>query len=212
MDQFTQWTHRVEVLEQFANPTEKFRLDSGQNYAINDPILHYAWWRISRQPFNALVTATNQFGDHTLNVYDARFLLNPALKNQQGQPPHRNHYKRYDCQGPPVNIPVRMTDQFGAWQATVTFPRFFCNPVEKRVGDPGSGGPVYPILDPRQHYICYEYQPEDPTPHPAVITDQFVTNRSVDLVPSRLLCVPTDKTGVTSANSSTWGKLKLLYR
>jgi len=93
----------------------------------------------------------------------------------------------------------------------VTFPRFFCNPVEKQVGDPGSGQ-VYPILNPNQHYICYEYQPEDPTPHPAVITDQFITDRSVDLHPSRLLCVPTDKTSVTSTGSSTWGRIKVLYR
>ena len=186
-------------------------LASGQAYPINDPILHYAWWRISPQPFNTLVTATNQFGDFTINVYDAQFLLNPALKNIPGQPPLRNHYKCYDCQGLPVNIPVMMNDQFGPWQATVTFPRFFCNPVEKRVGDP-TRPRVYPILDPNQHYIRYEYQPEDPTPHTAVITDQFVRDLPVGLVPSRLLCVPTLKTGVTSTGSSTWGRIKILYR
>lgn len=214
MDQFTTSTHLVEVLDRFMNPTEKTVFDPppARTYPINDPILHYAWWRISPQPFTALVTATDQFGDHTLNVFDARYLLNPALKNVHGEPPLRNHYKCYDCQGQPVNVNVMMNDQFGSWQATVTFPRFFCNPVEKRIAVPGTEEQIYPILDTKQHYICYEYQTEDPNHHPAIITDQFVTDRTVDLGPSRLICVPTDKTGITSTGSSTWGRIKVLYR
>jgi len=200
------------VLEQFMNPVEKTPLPGGPTYPINDPILHYTWWKISPQPFTAAVTAINQFGDHTLNVFDAQFLLNPALKNQTGTPPLRNHYKCYDCEGPAVNVPVQMVDQFGTWQATVTFPRFFCNPTEKHVGLPGDGGPDYPILDPNQHYTCYEYQMEDPNPHPAVITDQFIADRTVDLFPSRMICVPTYKSGVTPTNPSTWGRIKVLYR
>jgi hypothetical protein len=208
-DQFGQWTHQVLALEQFANPVEKNH--GAVTYPINDPILHYSWWRISPQPMSLLVTAVNQFGDHTLSVYDAQFLWNPALKNTTGQPPLRNHYKCYDCQGPPVNVPVGMMDQFGPWTATVMFPRFFCNPVQKLVGDPGAGQ-VYPILDPNQHYVCYEFQPEDPNPHTAVMTDQFVPNLPMELHPSRLICVPTYKSGVTSSAKDTWGRLKVLYR
>jgi len=215
VDQFTQWTHQVEQLELFANPVQKTHLPSGPRYYINEPTLHYAWWKISPQPFNAVVAATNQFGDFTLNVFDARFLLNPALKNDsRGRPPLRNHYKCYDCQGPTLNFHsgVDMADQFGSWVAVEMVPRFFCNPVEKRVGDPGAGGPVYAILDPTQHYICYEYRGEDPRIFTASITDQFVTSPTVELGPSRLLCVPTDKTGVTSTGSSTWGRMKVIYR
>ena len=211
-DQFGESVHQVLVLEQFANPVEKIH-DPAPPYPINDPILHYAWWQIDPQTSTSLqVAAVNQFGDHTLDVFNAHYLWNPAVKNQPGPPPLRNHYKCYDCQGPPVNATVGMVDQFGPWQAQVTVPRLFCNPVEKTLGPPGSGGQVYPILDPNQHYVCYEYLPEDPTPRTASMTDQFLTEATLVLQPSRLLCVPTYKSGVTSSTKDTWGRLKLLYR
>jgi hypothetical protein len=211
IDQFLPWTHQVLALERFANPTDKQHLPGGITFPVNEPDLHYAWWAISPQPFNALVTVTNQFGDFQLDVRDARYLLNPALKNQHGSPPLRNHYKCYDCQGPPVNLPVMMNDQFGPWQATVAFPRFFCNPVEKRIGPPGAEI-VHPILDNKQHYTCYIFTPPDPGVYPVVVTDQFVNDLQVTLGYAHLICVPTDKTGVTSASTGTWGRLKLLYR
>ena len=82
IDQFTTYTHPVLAMERFQNPTEKVHLPGGQNFPINNPFLHYTWWRIGPQPFSALVTAINQFGDHTLNVHDAQYLLNPTRKNQ----------------------------------------------------------------------------------------------------------------------------------
>lgn len=210
IDQFLPWTHDVYALERFMNPTTKEH--GGAFYQINEPFLHYTWWAISPQPFNALVKVNNQFGNFDLNVLGARYLLNPALKNMHGQPPVRNHYKCYDCQGPPVNVSVVMRDQFGPWPADVLFPRFFCNPVEKRVVSADGTQIVYPILDGAQHYTCYIFQPPDMALHTPYITDQFVTDRTVELTNAHLICVPTDKLLVTSANSSTWGKLKLLYR
>jgi len=213
IDQFTQFTHTVQQLERFANPTEKTVLTPppAVTYPINDPDLHYAWWRISPQPFTGLITTTDQFGDHTLDIFDAVYLLNPALKSLTGIPtgdlPSANHYKCYNCQGSPVDVAVRMTDQFGPWDATVLSPRLFCNPVEKRI----DAANVYPILDPEQHYTCYEFQTEDPHIFGAFIKDQF-TEHGVELGPSRLLCVPTLKHGVTSTGGSTWGKIKVLYR
>ena len=211
IDQFLPWTHQVEVLERFANPTEKQHLSGGNVFPINEPFLHYAWWAISPQPFNAIVAVTNQFGDFTLDVQGARYLLNPALKNQHGQPPVRNHYKCYDCQGPPVDIPVMMNDQFGPWQAVVAFPRFFCNPVVKRIGPPGAEI-IYPILDNNQHYTCYIFDPPDQSVHPVTVTDQFVTDLQVTMTNAHLICVPTDKRGVTSTSVNTWGRIKVLYR
>jgi hypothetical protein len=70
-------------------------------------------------------------------------MWNPALKNETTQQfPIQNHYKCYECQGAPVNVPVILIDQFGTWQATVTAPRYFCSPAEKRVGTLS-----YPIVD-----------------------------------------------------------------
>ncbi|MGH7731092.1 MAG: DUF7450 family protein [Candidatus Eiseniibacteriota bacterium] len=213
-DQFGPFTHDVHVMELFANPVEKtVGPPPVQTYPINDSLLHYSWWRITPQPFFATVAVTNQFGDQTLNVHDAAYLLNPAIKNPVTgqQPPTKNHYKCYFCDGVTIDRPVTLVDQFDRWDANVLFPRFFCNPVEKRL-DAAHGGQVYPIVDGRQHYVCYEYQPPDPTPFEATMTDQFVDRLGLSLHPSRLLCVPTDKTGVTSTGSSTWGRIKILYR
>jgi hypothetical protein len=210
-DQFGSFPHHVEALERYMNPTEKtvFQPPPGGTFPVNDPLLHYSWWRISPVPFAAFVTAVNQFGDFNFNVRDGIYLLNPSVKNDPGTTlPPRNHYKCYDCDGPPVNFQVRMFDQFGPWEAIVGVPRYFCNPVEKQV----SGAPPNPIVDLNQHYVCYEFQPEDPNIYPATITDQFITNLQTPLGPSRWLCVPTYKTGVTENRKDTWGKLKQLYR
>lgn len=209
-DQFTQFTHQVFSLDLFMNPVEKRLLPPiNTTFPINDSLTHYSWWNITPQPMSLTVAATNQFGDQTITVFDAQYLLNPAIKNQTGSPPVRNHYKCYNCTGQPVNVPVQMIDQFGTWGATVMLPRFFCNPVQKQVvGTPQ----VYPILDPNQHYICYEFQPPDPTPYTALGSDQFAHDVPLNLHPSQLICVPTLKQGVTGTKKDTWGRLKLLYR
>lgn len=207
-DQFGTYQHQVLQLEKFMNPT--YKEDINGIFPINDPITHYSWWTITPQPFSATVAATNQFGDQSLLVHDAVYLLNPALKNQHGLPPQKNHYKCYLCDGQPVNKQVLMSDQFGQWNAVVTFPRYFCNPVQKQVALPG--GQVYPILDPNQHYTCYEFQPQDPTPYTAFMTDQFTDDHQMSLSPSRYICVPTYKQGFTATTQGTWGRVKILYR
>lgn len=210
-DQFGPYTHNVLQLDFYMNPVEKIVISPppGGQSPINDPLLHYTWWRISPQPFNATVTGVNQFGDHTFDVHDAVYLLNPSVKNDPtGQIPNRNHYKCYDCLGPPVAFQLRLTDQFGPWDAQVGVPRWWCNPVVKQV----SGQPPHPVLDPNQHYVCYDFTPPDPNIYPASITDQFIPNTMVQLGPSQWLCVPTYKTGVVETRKDTWGKLKQLYR
>jgi hypothetical protein len=205
-DQFGQYPHTVFQMDRFMNPTQKE--DVNGIFPINNPVLHYAWWQISPQPFSASVIATNQFGDQPLNVHDAVYLLTPALKNQSGPPPANvNHYKCYLCDGQPVNKSVLMTDQFGQWSANVTFPRYLCNPAQKDVG-----AAHFPIVDPAQHYVCYEFQPEDPSPHTATFSDQFIQNGPLNLQPARYICVPSLKQVVTDVNQGTWGRLKEIYR
>jgi hypothetical protein len=204
-DQFGVFQHQALQLERVMNPAMKE--DQNGIFPINNPNLHYTWWSITPQPFGALVAATNQFGDQTLNVSNAVYLLNPALKNQTGVPPEANHYKCYLCSGQPVNKPVLLTDQFDQWSTVVMLPRYFCNPAQKQ--DPVR---TYPILDPNQHYICYEIQPADPTIFPATVTDQFVVNHPSPMGPARWICVPTFKQGFTATITDTWGKLKQIYR
>lgn len=206
-DQFGVYTHDVNELVMFANPVEK-QLDDGTVSPINDPRLHYAWWRISPHPFDRLVAATNQFGDQTFRIGEPRFLWNPATKNEPGiDPPLANHYKCYDCIGAPIERVVTLTDQFGVWQTMVHIPLLFCNPAEKAV----PGAPQYPIVDPRQHYVCYEFD-ADPQTYTAFFTDQFLREQQVALGPSDLLCVPTDKVDPTPTSQGTWGRVKTMYR
>jgi hypothetical protein len=211
-DQFGSAYHQVQFLDRWMNPVEK-ALPEGGIFGINEPFLHYTWWRIDAPPPQNqwTVAVTNQFGDQMLNVGDPVYLLNPALKNQTGTLPVRNHYKCYLCDGLPVNKQVLMTDQFDQWGAQVLFPRYFCNPTEKTVG-PVPGGQTYPIVDPAKHYVCYEYNPPDAQPFTALITDQFVQDRTVDLHPSQWICVPSIKQTYVPTRRDTWGKLKQLYR
>jgi hypothetical protein len=210
-DQFGMSTHQVISLDRFMNPVKK--IHGPLIYPINDPVTHYTWWSITPQPFSLTVNVTNQFGDQTIAIYDAQYLLNPALKDTLplpagSQPPLKNHYKAYNCQGPPMSVPIAMIDQFDGWQATVMFPRYFLTPVDKQAPGLTPG----PIVDPNQHYVCYEFQPYDPTPFFAFTVDQFVNNRNLYMYPAQLICVPTYKHGITSTDKETWGRLKLLYR
>jgi hypothetical protein len=207
-DQFTQTTHAVEFLEKFMNPVEKVDLANGATYTIFDPLLHYTWWRITSVPFDAQVAFDNQFGGGSVHLFRAAYLLNPALKNQVNLPlPLANHYKCYECQGQPVTRPLRLIDQFDIWQVDQMFPRYFCTPTEKQ-----TAGETHLIVDPKQHYVCYEFQPPDPNPFPAFIRDQFIQT-SLELRPGHMICVPTDKLVITNtATGQTWGRLKLLYR
>jgi hypothetical protein len=215
LDQFQQTTWFVRQLAHFANPVQKEH--GGSIHPIHQPELHYTWWHSGRVPgpFATTVIALNQFGDRTIQVGtnafgDSEYLLNPALKNAPtGTPlPVANHYRCYPCTGDPVNVPVILTDQFLTRTAMVLLPRFFCTPAEKRLAD----GTVYPIVDAAQHYTVYDMDFNN-TPFTARISDQFITDHQLSLIfLDRWLMVPTRKELPTDTKSSTWGKVKSLYR
>jgi hypothetical protein len=206
-DQFLTSDHLVSFRDALSNPVEKILIPPGTPNPIHDARLHYTWWRIDDQPIDRLVLASNQFGDQTLHLSTAQWLLLPALKNEQGPLPVANHYKCYACEGNPVDLPIRMIDQFGTWDATVTIPRYFCTPVEKRL--PAA---VFPIVDDLQHYVVYEFAPPGPGSAAVTILDQFFPVQGVGVFQSNLIMVPTMKTDVTSVRPSTWGRMKALYR
>ena len=208
-DQFGTFGHTLGRMVRFQNPVMK--IDGTQTFPITDPRTHYAWWEISPQPNSITVAVQNQFGDQTLFVGGAVYLWTPALKNETGQLPVQNHYKCYACQGQPVQRLVGLQDQFDPagffFQTTVGFPRFLCNPVEKAL----PSGLVFPIIEPRQHYVVYDFNPIDTRPNSAVMMDQF-TQGTMRLQTSQLLAVPSFKQIVTGTGSHTWGQLKMLYR
>lgn len=205
-DQFNQSNHTVGALVRFMNPVEK--VHGPAVFAIHDSITHYSWRNlIPTYTFDISVAVTNQFGDQTLHLTGAPYVVGIAYKNQNGPAQGRNYYKAYSCQGPSVSVPVGMTDQFDAWQATVMTPQYFLVPATLQWF-----ANVYPIADANQHYVCYEFQPFDPTTFTADVTDLWLPLFTTPLGPSTMICVPTAKVGVTPAHRDTWGKLKQLYR
>jgi hypothetical protein len=92
VDQFGSDFHAVIRPAHFSNPAVKHH--AGFTYPISNPDLHYLWWEIEPKPFHRPgVVVDNQFGPQLLDVFDPRYLLNPARKNQAGPPPPGNHYK-----------------------------------------------------------------------------------------------------------------------
>lgn len=206
IDQFGQVETPVGFMEWFANPVEK-RLADGTGDPIFDPHTHYAWWQIQGPSLERRIDAENQFGPQTFDVFQPAYLWNPALKNELGDLPLRNHFKCYECTGQGIGIQVEMIDQFGPHSAFIADPRYFCTPAEKRVPDA-----QYPIVDPAQHYICYTFTPVDLRVFSVFVSDQFVYEHSTQLTDSHLLCVPTMKIDPTSTQLGTWGRLKSMYR
>ena len=208
IDQFGITSHNTQFLDMFANPVEKRH---GTTVSpIHDPRLHYMWWKIEPEVvLNRDIIAVNQFGEQSLHIDRAIYLLNPANKNLPiGAPlPDANHYKCYSCSGPPVLQPVTLIDQFYGRQAQVFAPRFFCTPVAKIFA-----GTEHPIRNPNQHYTVYDIDPGTPIWQAGPIQDQFIAVPQVQLTFDRLLVVPTEKVIPTPAAPSTWGRVKSQYR
>jgi hypothetical protein len=202
-DQFGMGPYQATLLEQFGVPASK------NNEPISFPDLHYTWWRIQGPEPVRRVIASNQFGDHELMLGDAVFLWNPALKNPvPGQTlPFANHYKCYQATGQPIVRMVTLQSQFGFETVTVKEPQVFCNPAIKT--DPT--GVEHPIVDPVLHYTCYRIEPPRLVDVWEPVLDQFLFEPLLFTF-SEYLCVPTMKSGVVSTGSSTWGRLKVLYR
>jgi len=215
-DQFQQTTWLVRQLGYFANPVKK---EHGTLvFPINHPELHYTWWSSGTVPgpFTKDVIAINQFGQNVIHIVpnnpfgDSEYLLNPALKNAPTGTllPLANHYRCYPCSGDPVNVQVFLTDQFLARPAMVGVPRFFCTPVEKRLAN----GTVYPMVDPRQHYVVYNMDFNNQV-FAARVSDQFITDQQLNtILIDHLLMVPTQKEFPTGNQTSTWGRMKALFR
>lgn len=209
-DQFGISNHDPFELHHFSNPDQKTH--DGVVHAINDPRLHYTWWFLGRDPTFSRpgIQVDNQFGPQVLNVRgDDLYLLNPATKDETGPIPLANHYKCYRCDGSPPNATVMLADQWTQRTALVGDPWWLCNPTRKTV----LGGPTYDIVDPDQHYVCYDIgQVNYAAPFTPAVSDQFIQDEQLTIFSQRFLCVPSTKFDPTPTKQSTWGRVKILYR
>lgn len=188
-------------LDLFATPVDK----NGEG--IYDDVVHHTWWKID-DPQSAWQTSIeNQFGVQNWMVKNGRYLLLPALKNTPGTPPIANHYKCYEAEGDPVNIPVTLVDQFGTYSMVATDVIWFCNPTSKCV----EGGDTYEIVENQAHLACYLLEPVISTSITAMAYDQF-GDWQLTLEQPCWLCLPTKKTGTVPTEPTSWGRIKALYK
>jgi len=101
---------------------------------------------------------------------------------------------------------VALFDQFETAQVMVLEGKYFCNPVEKI-----DAGHNYPIIDARAHLACYHVENPDLQNWPVYLLDQFVT-LNTNVYFNDCLCVPALKEHTVKAETSTWGRIKSLYR
>jgi len=214
-DQFGQLTVVDLVFDKFATPADKIVMNADgttTTYPMVDPDIHQDWWRIAYPQPTRTVMVTDQFGKGPWTVRDARYLLAPAKKFPVpgDTVPEWNHYLCYDVvSGPIVNRQVTLIDQFGNAQVYVLQAKYFCNPVEKRVGGPA--GIVYPIIDANAHLACYMVENPNVLPRSITTLDQFGFWQT-QIYENDCLCAPALKDHPLPARPSTWGKIKSLYR
>jgi hypothetical protein len=189
----------------FCNPVAKTPDNRGHGTGpsgqIKEPNHHLTLYSIvptrSSSRLTWRVHVENQFGRQMLTVGDARGLLVPTHKIEEGlEPPvGLNHFKCYQARGPEIAVVATLEDQFETMEVATGEPAVFCNPVEKVVS-----GTTTPIDDADAHLVCYEIAPTAQVVFSTVrhleIDNQFVPNppAPLDVVDSEdLLCVPSRK-------------------
>jgi len=138
------------------------------------------------------VSTEDQFGERTLEVVSARYLLVPTQKlvGNLGFPRRLDHYWCYEANGARVDESVTLEDQFGTGEVRVEEPRLFCNPVEKIHGQT-----TFRIVEEEVHLTCYEIKgPQKTNPTAFGMTNQLETDTFM-VTAFELLCVPSEKIG-----------------
>jgi hypothetical protein len=173
----------------FCNPVQK-TVGTGVT-PITEPLNHLTLYPISVKETAPArrVLISNQFGDQTITVTAPRLLAVPTEKNDEGEPDNISHFKCYEAEGPALNAPVVLQDQFDMERVRLLAPRFLCNPATKTVG----GVTTAPELD-EQHLACYTLNPSARPPRDFVdIENQFETD-VLQIEASNFVCVPSGKT------------------
>ena len=207
-DQFGTSQHLTGDVHWFGLPTNK-------NFeGVVDPRAHLLWRRLLDSEIDPIrpVVVQNQFGDQTLEVGDAEYLLIPALKNSgpSGENPlpedTHDHYKCYQAAGDPISREFTYENQFEAGSDATLAPAYLCNPAEKTTE---SG--VTPIRKPTEHLVCYFVRFGTTTELSLVAFDQF-GQWNIALQSRKMLCVPSLKDEVVQTLEGTWGQIKSTYR
>jgi len=181
-------------IEHFCNPVQKTTA-SGAVTPIVNVNHHLTMFAINPQVAIArTVVVSNQFGQQTLSVADARVLAVPTGKGippvaAPPPPTDLDHYKCYAASGPALlNVVVNLKDQFLSENVRVLQPVRFCNPVRKN-----HNGVITGILHPNVHLTCYTTSTSQFPGTSINIQNQFGLFNALGVRPPDLLCVPSLK-------------------
>jgi hypothetical protein len=176
---------------QFCNPADKIPA-GGTVTPIIHPTNHLTFYLMLDFPPGPSreVTIINQFGEQRLRVPGwAFFLAVPTEKNAEGKPEDLDHFKCYRARGEPLNLTVRLLDQFfpNGREVEVREPDLLCNPVVKR-----HAGATTPIGNEEAHLVCY-LTTRTPFEGEIRTDNQFVDAGPLRIGPAQRLCVPSKK-------------------
>jgi hypothetical protein len=177
-DQFGSQTTDLGQPTRFLVPVDK------NDEGIDDPISHLTCYDIVDGVAGPQVISTNQFGVQPLTLGDPDSLCVPTEKLISPGPVDVDHYKCYAAAGAPIDLGVALIDQFQGRTTLVLDPKLFCTPADKN----GEG-----IDDPVTHLTCYVTNPIGQAPGLIPVTDQFVAGGQLDLLGPDLLCAPSTK-------------------
>ena len=186
LDQFGTSNTVVQNVVRLCNPAKKRH--NGVITPIMNPDDHLTIFRTGPQPLvTRQVNIQNQFGQQVLITQDARFLGVPTQKDPHGPPRFLNHFSCYAvANGPVLNIPIGLSDQFFPSNHNVLRAAYFCNPVQKT-----HNGVVTPITNPNDHLTCYTMT-KVPFDRTVTLHNQF-GNPKFESKLADFVCVPTQK-------------------
>jgi hypothetical protein len=184
---------QIATITHFSNASRK---SHGQtDVGISDTNAHLTWYSL-KQPLpepRRTVRFKNQFGQHSVDIREPRFLLVPTQKTSHAGsafPKTLDHYKCYAVikinTAPPLPI-VKLGDQFGTRNAQVGKPLLFCTPVSKQRKDEKPPK----LFDAKTHLAIYAL-PEVAKTVNIKTKDQFGSH-ALTVLKSVMLAVPTEK-------------------
>jgi hypothetical protein len=192
-DQFIEdATLTVDEPLQFCAPTSK------NGAEILEPEEHLTMYAAPQELTPHLTVFTeDQFGERTLELVGARYLLVPTQKLVGGLefPERLNHYWCYEANGERVGASVTLEDQFsGPDTVRVEQPVLFCNPVVKI-----HAGARFRIEERQVHLTCYDiHGPQRTEATEFGVMNQLETD-TFTVTSWELLCVPSEKHGFEPA-------------
>jgi hypothetical protein len=191
-DQFDVAADEVQITNAvwFCNPVAK--TFGGTTTPITEPANHLTLYpfAIKETAPARRLTISNQFGEQVINVTAPRVLAVPTEKDGVPAVSPISHFKCYEAEGPALNAPVTLADQFpGTEVARLLAPRFWCNPAVKTFG-----GVLTPIDPLEKHLACYKLTPSNqPADDFVNIENQFDTDDILKIEPSQFVCAPSEK-------------------